>query len=232
MGPPSLLWGRPWPPAHPRPAGLDHTAAGEGGLLARARAAMRDPAYQQVIQEHARGGGLWDTKRALLLDQVDAALEQAGSAANGESIEAAAGQLQRLQGAASDARKRWAATVAAEHEELRKRKAAGHAPAAPGAAQRQDSAKNLAAAAAKKIAEEAEAAKRKAEQRAIEKQAQLLKEAAIEHLRVEFAAAPACFSATRGARLPKTFLNSYPTPFSTSYSTLFSTPELAAAGRP
>ena len=52
--------------------------AGLHNLLARAKAAMHDPAYAEVTAEYKLAGGLWDTSRACTTHQMFDILEQSG----------------------------------------------------------------------------------------------------------------------------------------------------------
>jgi hypothetical protein len=146
---------------------------------------MKEPEFSDVTSELTAHKGAADTSKVLLMDQVEAALEEVGSSGNKVAIESVLGELPLLSEAASGSTSKYATQVAEKQQELKKRKADATPSASlatSDAGGRQDKIKKIAEAEAQQIKMEV----RLKEAKAAAKQQDVMREAVGEHLRLEY----------------------------------------------
>ncbi len=161
-----------------RASQADYLEQGKGDLFESARRAMHDPEFTQMTTEYKSNAGMWAIEKVLLLEQVAETLEDAAKPGNKQAIKEELETIPWLAAAATDARKKYVQTFL---QRVEKRKAVAVSVPSGVEARRAKLRKITEAAAAKLKAEAAEK-----EKKALEKQQQLVKDAAVEFLRHEY----------------------------------------------
>ena len=170
-------------------------------MYEKATAAMKHPDYSSITAEYKRHRGAWATSAVLLRDQVTTALDSANDPANGQVIEKAMAEIPWLSTAASAARSRYAKQAVQQQQQAKKQQNAGgsSAFASADADARKEKIRKTTEAAATKIRLEMQ----EKEQKAAERQRELLRECVVEYLRLQYGSKQQPATQTAQQRLAK-----------------------------